>query len=151
MFSRYTDPVYIHRFTVPADAVDINGHVNNVKYVQWMQDIAVHHYRDAGGNPPMEAIGATWVARKHTIEYLRPAFEGEEIALLTWVANVQRVRSERKYKFVRAKDRVVIARGSTEWVLMNVASGRPVSVPAEVLACFSLLPEDADPELPIES
>ncbi|MBL0176000.1 MAG: hypothetical protein IPP94_12175 [Ignavibacteria bacterium] len=48
------DPLYTYAFTVSADAVDLNGHVNNVKYVQWMQDVAVHHFDAMGGNPDGE-------------------------------------------------------------------------------------------------
>ncbi len=35
----------IHRydFSVPEDVVDENGHVNNVVYLQWLQDAAVAH------------------------------------------------------------------------------------------------------------
>ena len=32
-----SDRIHSHSFTVPADAIDENGHVNNVVYVQWMQ------------------------------------------------------------------------------------------------------------------
>ena len=28
---------------VPDTAIDANGHVNNVQYVQWMQDAAIAH------------------------------------------------------------------------------------------------------------
>jgi len=28
-------------FTIPENVIDENGHVNNVAYVQWMQDAAV--------------------------------------------------------------------------------------------------------------
>ena len=40
---------YRHEFTVPESAVDQNGHVNNVVYVQWMQDVAVLHSDAVGG------------------------------------------------------------------------------------------------------
>ena len=29
-------PIYSKTFTIPANALDKNGHVNNVAYVQWM-------------------------------------------------------------------------------------------------------------------
>ena len=54
-------PIYSYEFTVPETAVDQNGHVNNVMYVQWMQDAAVRHYEAMGGTQPTQAIGATWV------------------------------------------------------------------------------------------
>ena len=28
--------IYTHSFTIPASAIDVNGYVNNVAYVQWM-------------------------------------------------------------------------------------------------------------------
>ena len=74
---------YKKAITIPESAIDANGHVNNVAYVQWMQDIAVEHYSAIGG---IEAQGAdfTWVIREHRIEYFLPAFLGEEIEIRTW-------------------------------------------------------------------
>jgi len=40
---------YSKIITIPEAAIDENGHVNNVVYVQWMQDIAVEHYATIGG------------------------------------------------------------------------------------------------------
>ena len=37
------DPIYRFDIKVPAEVVDGNGHVNNVAYVQWMQDAAIRH------------------------------------------------------------------------------------------------------------
>jgi acyl-CoA thioester hydrolase len=42
-------PVYQKSLLIPETAIDENGHVNNVAYVQWMQDIAVEHYASIGG------------------------------------------------------------------------------------------------------
>jgi acyl-CoA thioester hydrolase len=127
-----------HEIPVPASAIDDNGHVNNVVYVQWMQDIAIAHFESVGGTSIMKAAGATWVARSHYIEYLRPATAGDRVRIRTWVENFRRVVSLRKYEFTRLGDDTVLARGHTEWVLIDVASGRPKSVPAEIVALFGL-------------
>ena len=42
-------PTYSKTITIPNEVIDENGHVNNVVYVQWMQDIAVEHYSSIGG------------------------------------------------------------------------------------------------------
>jgi len=34
-----TDLIFASSFTVPESVIDENGHVNNVAYVQWMQDV----------------------------------------------------------------------------------------------------------------
>jgi acyl-CoA thioester hydrolase len=137
----YMEPVYRFEIIVPAEAVDRNRHVNNVAYVQWMQDAAVRHSAATGCTRMTEAIGATWVARMHRIEYLSPAFAGEAITVMTWVADFRKVRSLRRYKFVRAADWKVIAQGETDWVLVDVATGRPRGIPSELVSLFEVVPD----------
>jgi len=128
-------PIYIKSLVIPQTAIDENGHVNNVAYVQWMQDIAVEHYASIGG---IQAQGpdATWVVRSHGIEYFLPAFVGEEIEIRTWVENIQRVRSLRKYEFVRRSDGKTLVKGETDWVFVDLHSGRPLAIPQEVIDVF---------------
>ena len=132
-----TTRVFARSFTIPADVIDENGHANNVAYVQWMQDIAVEHYASIGG---IEAQGkdATWFVREHRIEYVLPAFAGEEIEIRTWVENVRRVRSLRKYEFVRKSDGKVLVRGETDWVFVDAKTGRPLPIPEVVAKVFSM-------------
>ena len=131
-------PIYRRRFTIPAAAVDQNGHVNNVMYVQWMQDIAVEHYDSMGGTALTQALGATWVVREHKIVYMRPAFAGEEIEAQTWVVNLRRVRSLRKYQFVRTSDKALLVRGETARVFVDAETGLPRRIPVEIAGLFRL-------------
>jgi acyl-CoA thioester hydrolase len=137
--------VYSFDIEVTANDVDGNGHVNNVVYIQWMQDGAIAHARASGCTHASEAVGATWVVRTHSIEYLSPAFAGDKITLLTWPANFQRVRSLRKYKFVRTKDQAVIARAETDWVFVNAKTGRPQSIPPEVKNTLPPVSQEMEP------
>lgn len=125
--------IYSKNFVIPESAIDENGHVNNVAYVQWMQDIAVEHYETIGGVNPTQILGATWVVREHRIEYLLPAFLNEEIEIRTWVENVRRVRSLRKYEFVRNPDGRTLVRGETDWVFVDAKTGVPRAIPAQVV------------------
>jgi acyl-CoA thioester hydrolase len=136
----------VHRFeiVVPAAVVDGNRHVNNVAYVQWMQEAAVRHSAATGCTRLTEAIGAAWVVRTHRIEYLAPAFAGDTIAVLTWVADFRRVRSLRRYRFIRAADHKVLAQGETDWVLVDASTGRPRAIPSELSDLFELVPGEPD-------
>jgi len=129
-------PTYTKTITISSSTIDENGHVNNVVYVQWMQDIAVEHYASLGG---VEAQGpdATWVIRKHSIEYFLPAFEGEEIEVRTWVENLRKVRSLRMYEFARKSDGKVLVKGETDWVFVDTKTGRLKAIPHEVEKIFS--------------
>ena len=138
------EAVYHYEFTVPESALDENGHVNNVQFVQWMQDAAVRHYEAAGGIPPTLAVGATWVVRSHNVEYLRPAFAGERIEVRTWVVNIHRVRSLRRYRFVRISDGKLLVKGETDWVFVDAKSGAPRVIPEEVANVLPLLADDSE-------
>ena len=140
-----SNTIYRHEFTVPESAVDMNGHVNNVVYVQWMQDVAVLHSNAVGGTSAMHIAGGTWVVRSHTIEYLSPAFADEEVVALTWVVNFRRVRSVRRHKFFRKSDNTLLAKGETEWVFVDAESGTPRKIPEEVMRLFPLVVEDDEP------
>ena len=137
-----TDPVYRYEFTISPETLDANGHVNNVHYVQWMQDVAVRHFESLGGVPLTQGAGATWVVRSHNVEYLNPAFAGERIQARTWVANIRRVRSLRRYEFIRIADGKLLVRGATEWVFVDAANGRPVAIPDAMHQAIPLLPDE---------
>ncbi len=123
---------YRHEFTVPAEALDGNGHVNNVVYVQWMQDGATRHAEASGGTALAAADGGTWVVRSHRVEYLRSALAGDAVALVTWVSDFRKVRSLRRYRFLRIADGAVLAEGETDWVYLDAATGRPRTIPADL-------------------
>ena len=134
--------VFRHEFTVPKTVIDGNGHVNNVVFVQWMQDVATQHFESLAGADAMKSAGAMWVARSHTIEYFAPAFVGDRIQVTTWVASFSRVRSLRHYEFVRASDGKLLVKSQTDWVFVRASDGRPCSIPEAIKRVFGPLPED---------
>ena len=130
--------IFSNSFTIPENVIDENGHVNNVAYVQWMQDSAIRH-----GESITEyklAKNTTWYAREHRIEYLLPAFLGEEIEVRTWLTEIKRVRVHRKYEFVRKADGKVIVKGETDWVYVDSKTGRPLPIPAMISELFPISP-----------
>ena len=130
------NPIYTDRITILNTALDANGHVNNVKYVQWMQDIAHKHYDFIGGTALTLELGASWVIREHKIKYMLPAFEGEVIEVQTWVNNIRRVRSLRKYRFIRTSDEKILVLGETDWVFVDAESGQPRRIPDDIRKVF---------------
>ena len=139
------NPIYKFDIQVTADVVDRNGHVNNVAYIQWLQDAAVGHARASGCMQATTAAGAIWVVRTHHIEYLAPAFAGDTLTMLTWVVNFQKVRSLRKYKIIRAADQTVVARAETDWVFVNAKTGRPMTIPDEVKNTLPIVGKEMEP------
>lgn len=129
-------PIFSFTFTVPKSAIDEYGHVNNVIYVQWMQDAATRHPQAIPEFIQPENTG--WFAREHRIEYLLPAFEGDELEVRTWIADMKRVRAQRKYDFTRKSDSKVVAKGETHWVYVDLTTGRPIPIPDEMVILFPI-------------
>lgn len=138
----------VHRIELVVDesVLDENGHVNNVAYVAWMQEAAIAHAEITGGTAATRAAGCTWVARSHHIEYLRPAYLGEHIEVRTWIGDLRRAGSQRRYRFVRLGDGVELARGATDWVFVDADSGRPRRIPETVTEVFEVVGETETPD-----
>ncbi|HKU62040.1 MAG TPA: acyl-CoA thioesterase [Gemmatimonadales bacterium] len=135
--------IFTRRFRVPSDAIDVNGHVNNLAYVAWMQDVAIEHSAAAGW--PLaryQAIGAAWVVRSHFVEYLRPLFLDEPLAVHTWVPRFDQRATPRRYLFLRESDRREVARAETAWVFVDLGTGKRRALPPELLAAFQPVSDD---------
>lgn len=120
---------------LPAD-IDELGHVNNVVYLRWVQDVATAHWRAAAPLADQAKIG--WVVVRHEIDYKLSAGPEDEIIARTWVGPASRLTFERNTELLRAADRQVLARARTLWCPIDMKSGRPTEVSSEVRAGFSV-------------
>jgi acyl-CoA thioester hydrolase len=79
-------------------------------------------------------LSVLWVVRRHDIEYLLPAFEGDELEAYTWAQTLSGATSQRRTLFKRAGK--VAARADTKWVMIDATSHGPVRVPASISAAY---------------
>lgn len=133
--------IYKYSITVEEDAIDKNHHVNNVSYIQWMQDSAISHAKTLGFDFTEHLKnGTTWVAKSHQIDYLRPAFFKEEIDVFTWISDINKSKFTREYKFSRKSDNKVLARAKTDWIYFDTKANRPFKVlPDDVSTLFTIV------------
>ncbi|HZH79966.1 MAG TPA: acyl-CoA thioesterase [Gemmatimonadales bacterium] len=116
-------PVRFERvFPVTQADIDDLGHVNNVVYVRWVQDVAAAHW--AAATTAAERAGVGWVVLRHEIDYKHPARAGDEVVACTWVGPPAAATFERHTEIVRAADRRVLARARSLWCPINPQTGR---------------------------
>jgi acyl-CoA thioester hydrolase len=121
-------------FTAAAEHIDELGHVNNAVWVQWIQEVAVAHWRSMAAAEHDEAY--FWVIVRHEIDYLRAAKEGDRVTARTWVGEAPKgARFDRHMEFT-GPDGKVCVRARTFWAIIDKAARRPIRVPAEVVAPF---------------
>jgi len=112
---------FSHSFVVAADDIDELGHVNNVAYLQWVQDIAVAHWFDAATEEMRARY--SWVVVRHEIDYKKPAFENEEITAATWVGEWTSATCERFTEICRGDD--LLVKGRTVWCMLDRQTMKP--------------------------
>ena len=126
---------HLHTFRVEAADIDEFGHANNVVWIRWINDAALSHACAVGLGPDVgREQGFIWVVRRHDIEYLQPAFEGQTIECATWPARVRGATSLRRCLF-RCDGRV-LARAETTWALLNPTTGKPRRVPQDMMDAY---------------
>ncbi len=132
--------VYEHSLTVVAAEIDGLGHVNNLVYLRWLQDAAVAHSAHQGwDSAAYRSLGLAWVARSHFIEYLAPARCDDAVIVRTWVADMKRVTSLRKYQILRAGDGQLLAQAQTNWAFVEISTHRLRRIPPEIADAFEVI------------
>ena len=123
---------FSHSFSVDSGEIDELGHVNNVAYLKWVQDIAVAHWNDAATREQLERF--IWVVVRHEIDYKKPAFAGEDITAETWVGEWTAVTCERFTEIKRGDD--LLVKGRTVWCMIDKQTARPVRIGLELRERF---------------
>ena len=137
-------PVFRRTRVVAAGDCDELGHVNNVRWLAFVGELAGAHASLGGAdNASLREQGAIWIVRRHEIDYHRPALPGEEIVEETWVERMTGAKSERRSRFTRAADGAPLCDALTVWAYVDSATLRPKRIPPELRARFA-----ADGEAP---
>jgi acyl-CoA thioester hydrolase len=110
-------------------------HVNNVQYLQWVQDIAGAHWQHLIRDNPTEF--GLWVVRSHHIEYKRQAKLGDRLRVITHVELTEGFLSERRVRFFLEDSNTLVAQCSTQWCYLDPTSQKLLRIPEEVHAIFA--------------
>ena len=121
-----------HSIKVTASDIDELGHVNNVVYVRYIQEVSAAHWQHAATGDLKEKY--SWVILRHEIDYRNPAFLNDEIIGHTWVGEYNGARFERFVKLTSATTHKVLAESKTMWCMLDARTKRPTRITEEVLA-----------------
>ena len=131
---------------VKPEHIDILGHVNNVVYVQWMQDVAAAHIENLGvGLAQYLEMNHAMVAVEHQVQYRKAALLGDDIILRTWLYDINALYSFRRYAFFNAKDHSLLFTGETKWACIEIATGRPKRMSPTFIQAYQPIDAEIDP------
>lgn len=119
-------------FTATAADIDELGHVNNARWVEWIQALASAHWNHEAAPEHRDAY--IWVVVRHEIDYLRPAAPQETVIGRTWVADGPKgARFDRHVEFLGMDGKPKL-RARTTWAMLDRESGRPLRIRPEIAA-----------------
>lgn len=112
-------PIYI------ADQhLDALQHVNNVVYLQWVQEVAAAHWAALSANSGIDLV---WVVRRHELDYLKPAFKGDVLTAYTWVGDSKGALSVRHVHILNEKGELIL-QAQTTWCALDKKKFRPIRI-----------------------
>lgn len=123
-------PVFTLERSIETADLDALKHMNNVRYLSWVQDIARDHWHKlSDGRWDKDYI---WVVRNHNINYKRSALAGDPLRLETFVKDVKGPLSTRNVKFLNHSTGKLLAECDTVWCLLDSKTQKPVAIPGEM-------------------
>jgi acyl-CoA thioester hydrolase len=125
---------YSYTFTVGSEDIDELNHVNNVIYVQWIQDAAVSHWNSVA--PAHIKKAYVWMIIRHEIDYKRQGKLHDEILVKTKVLDAGGVSSTRQVQIFRKNDMQLLVESKTNWVMLDAVTFRPARISDEVREMF---------------
>ncbi len=141
----------IHLLPSPGD-IDHLGHVSNLVYLRWVLKAALSHSEIVGlSEAAYREMGATFIVRRHQLDYLRPVLAGDKVRITTWVKSATAAASTRATTIEITKvgsvsmgscdnEFTLVGTAETLWVWVDLVSGRPRRIPAGVLELFCQQP-----------
>lgn len=121
-------------FEVTAEDLDDLHHVNNVRYVEWIQDISKKHWLSVVGDEVANTM--VWVVKKHTIDYKSAAKLGDKINICTYISKTAGPISTRVVEITNNKTGQPVVKAYTEWCLLDASTFRPKRVPENIQKLF---------------
>ncbi len=118
------------------DDIDFMGHVNNSRYLNWVQDVVLQHWQKLA--PAEEVANKGWVALKHEITYRRPAFLNDDVIAETVLEKIRGARSFYNTVIRRGED--VLAEVQSMWCCIDSTTLRPARIDQKVAERYFGLP-----------
>ena len=126
--------VFTRAFTALPEHIDANGHVNNVVYLDWVQQIAIAHWEAV--QPADDQAKWAWICLRHEVDYRRALMPGETAQARTWLSETTEGPRYDRYVRIDGPDGAMCAQAITTWCLIEQGSGRPRRVPPDMVARF---------------
>jgi len=122
-----------HSFKVKLQDIDDLNHVNNVVYLQWVQEVSYMHW-DVLAKAAMKDI-YVWMTLRHEIDYISQAYVNDTITIYTWIDESAGVKSTRiVHIYCEGK---ILTKSKTTFCLLDKETLKPKRIGNDILELFT--------------
>ena len=126
--------VFEKHITVSSEDLDARNHVNNVRYVQWVQDIAEENW--IANTSTTIRDNYYWVMLSHYIQYKAEAVLGDDLLLKTYVTKSEGLRSTRMVEIYNRNTNKLLTTSETIWCFMSHKTNKPTRITQDIIDLF---------------
>jgi len=126
--------IYEQIIKVKTTDLDELKHVNNVRYVQWVNDIAKANWLKLASQNTLKDY--FWVLINHHITYKSQAVLNDNILLKTFVKSSLGVTSTRIVEIYNNDTQKLLAVSETKWCFMDAKTKKPTRITPEIIILF---------------
>jgi len=128
-------PLFIERqFTVKTYDIDFAGHVSNIVYIRWLEDLRFALLEEYYPLEPAMEAGSAPVLSRTEIDYRYPIRLFDPVIGWMWAGETGKVRMNLHARFT--VNGTVCAEVSQQGVFADLKTGRPVKIPGELLSSY---------------
>ncbi|MEO0573659.1 MAG: acyl-ACP thioesterase domain-containing protein [Bacteroidota bacterium] len=125
---------YEKTLTVTSNDLDELNHVNNIRYIDWVQQISKEHWEKVTSQEIRNEL--IWVVRKHEVNYFKSAVLEDVLTLHTYISQNKGPISTRIVEIWNNKTNTLLVKASTDWCLLDASNFRPKRVPEHIATLF---------------
>lgn len=127
--------IFTQRFPVDAADIDELGHVNNIVYLRYAQDIAIAHWRSRASEEMV--AGFVWVVMRHEVDYRAQLQLGDDVEVRTWVEDAPRGPVWPRYVDIyKVGSEKPAAQIKSNWCMLDAQTRRLKRVPLDLVQRF---------------
>lgn len=123
-----------HSFKVKGQDIDALKHVNNVVYLQWVQDVSYMHWDVLASTSIKETC--VWMTLRHEIDYINQSYLGDVITIYTWIDETYGVKSTR-IVHIYCEDKL-LTKSKTTFCLLDKETLKPKRIGKDILELFTI-------------
>ena len=132
--------IFETEITIRPDDIDLNNHVHNAKYLDFVQ-AARYNQMNNNYKMPMEdfhKLGYNWVASSTYIDWKRALMLNDKIVVKTQLDSIDGAKCKVNFWIVKLANNKIASEGYIIYTMISIKNGRPVKIPKDIIEKYSI-------------